>query len=200
MKALLRQARISKKAAPTLEAATFIASTDAQDRYNDIVDQGSWKLDNYLANPVIQVNHSYRIEDTVGRGSPRIENGQLMIDITWGKDEKSQEVAQKVMDGLVGAVSVGFIPGRSVQRNSLSPNDPLYSPDWGCVHFDCELLEVSVVAVPANQEALVQRGVSADINIDSVVDRVLARLTAAKTQSSPAAPDFLSLSLSEVKL
>ena len=105
-----------------------------------------------------------------------------------------------LLGGLVGAVSVGFMPGRSVQRNSLSPNDPLYSPEWGCVYFDCELLEVSVVAVPANQEALVQRGVSAEISVDSVVDRVLARLIAAKSQSSPAAPDFLSLALSEVKL
>ena len=158
----------------------------------------------YNANPVIQIDHSYRVEDTVGRGAARVEAGQLLVEITWGKDAKSQAVAQKVMDGLISAVSVGFMAGRSVPRSSLPSTDPLFSQEWGYVHYDNQLLEVSVVAIPANQEALAQRGVGATINIDSVVEQVLARLVTAQTLSQPSTQDkpadFLTLSLNEVKL
>ena len=54
---------------PTMERATFIASTSTPDRYNDVVDQNTWQLENYRMNPVIQVDHCYEVEATVGRAA-----------------------------------------------------------------------------------------------------------------------------------
>lgn len=170
---------------PTMERATFIASTSTPDRYNDVVDQSTWVLDNYRMNPVIQVDHCYEVEATVGRAaSVGVVAGALTVEVVWGTDPKSQLVAQKVMEGSLNAVSVGFMPGRVTQRSLLPQNDPAYTDGYGYVYYDCELLEVSVVAIPANPEALAQRSLSS-VNLDDLVTKVLERLLAAKTLSQP---------------
>ena len=170
---------------PTMERATFIASTAAPDRYNDVVDQGTWMLDNYRMNPVIQVDHCYEVEATVGRAaSVDVVAGALTVEVVWGTDPKSQLVAQKVMEGSLSAVSVGFMPGRVTQRSLLPQNDPAYTDGYGYVYYDCELLEVSVVAIPANPEALAQRSMP-NINLDELASKLLERMLAAGSLSRP---------------
>lgn len=170
-------------AAPDLERATFVASTATSDRYGDVVDQASWKLDNYKSNPVIQVDHDYRADATVGRAtSAEVRDGALVIEVQWGKGARAQDVAEKVKDGLLSAVSVGFVPGRASRRNELPPEHPYYADGpYGMAYFDNELLEVSVVAVPANAEALAQRSASglSAADLDAVAERVTHRLIAA---------------------
>lgn len=181
---------------PTLNGATFIASTSVSDRYGDIVDQASWKLDNYKLNPVIQLDHSYCVDDTVGRAARcEVASNRLEVDVVWGKDPDSQLVAQKVQEGLINAVSVGFRPGRMTSRSAMPAEDPYYASKeenpYGYVYYDCELLEVSVVAIPANQEALAQRSAEPRINLDKLVeaavDRTLAKLDERRTLAAPAA-------------
>jgi hypothetical protein len=181
---------------PTMDGATFIASTSISDRYGDVVDQATWKLDNYKLNPVIQLDHSYEVEDTVGRAARcEVVNNRLEVDVVWGKDPESQLVAQKVMEGLISAVSVGFRPGRMTARSVMPADDPYYSSKeenpYGYVYYDCELLEVSVVAIPANPEALAQRSASGKINLDKLVEaavqRTLAALDERRTLATPVA-------------
>tara|TARA_R110000868_G_scaffold200527_2_gene447955 strand:+ start:189 stop:833 length:645 start_codon:yes stop_codon:yes gene_type:complete len=179
---------------PTMEGATFIASTAVSDRYGDIVDQASWKLDNYRMNPIIQVDHCYEVEDTVGRGA-RVDvvDNHLEVDIVWGKDAASQLVGQKVMEGLISAVSVGFRPNRATARHLMPEDDPYHvsreENPYGMVYYDCELLEISVVAVPANPEALAQRSANPALNLDKLVEaavsRVLATLDERRTLAAP---------------
>lgn len=182
---------------PTLEGARFIASTAATDRYGDVVDQATWKLDNYRLNPVIQVDHDYDVEATVGRGAMvDVIDNQLVVDIVWGKDLESQAVAQKVQEGLISAVSVGFRPGRLTARHLMPENDPYYASKednmYGVVYYDCELLEISVVAVPANPQALAQR--SAGVNLAELIDKVAAAvLLKLDERKALAAPAPLSL-------
>ena len=170
-------------AAPDLERATFIASTATSDRYGDVVDQATWKLDAYRQNPVIQVDHDYRAEATVGRAtSAEVMDGALVIEVQWGKGARAQDVAQKVADGLLNAVSVGFVPGRATRRSELPADDPYYAENpYGMAYYDNELLEVSVVAVPANAEALAQRsaGALSGADLDALAERVTHRLIAA---------------------
>ena len=170
-------------AAPDLERATFIASTATSDRYGDVVDQATWKLDAYRQNPVIQVDHDYRAEATVGRAtSAEVMDGALVIEVQWGKGARAQDVAQKVADGLLNDVSVGFVPGRSIRRSDLPDDDPYYAQSpYGMAYYDNELLEVSVVAVPANAEALAQRsaGALSGADLDALAERVTHRLIAA---------------------
>ena len=180
-------------APPTEESATFIASTSVSDRYGDVVDQ-SWMLDSYRQNPVIQVDHDYRAESTVGRADQvSVEDDRLVVVVKWGTDAKSQEVAAKVKDGLLSAVSVGVKPGRAVRRSEMPTDDPYYADPkvnpYGMVFYDNELLEVSVVAVPANPEALAQRTFGAAISdgeLQRIADAVMARLASAQSLSAPA--------------
>ena len=80
-----------------VKRSMFVASTAAPDRYGDIVDQATWKLDNYRANPVVQVDHDYRVESTVGRGLAVVVDGVLTLEVeAWGEDEHAQAVRAKV--------------------------------------------------------------------------------------------------------
>ncbi len=179
---------------PSDEGATFIASTPSSDRYGDIVDP-SWILDSYESNPVIQVNHDYRVEATVGRAvSTKVEEGKLIVEVKWGSDAQSQLIAAKVKEGLLSAVSVGFRPGRSVLRSGLPTDHPYYADSkenpYGRVYYDNELLEVSVVAIPANVEALAQRSAEAaratlsNEEIAKIADAVMARIFSLSTLQS----------------
>ena len=167
----------------------FVASTAAQDRYNDVVDQ-SWKLDNYRKNPVVLVDHDYQVESVVARGDVRVENGALILKVVqWGSSPRAAQVKADVLSGFLSSVSVGFRPGRSVSRASLDKESPYYAEDYGFVHYDNELLEVSIVAVPANPEALAVRSApSIDLAalVDQVADKVFRRIQAAKVNAAPA--------------
>lgn len=140
--------------------ALFVASTDVSDRADDIVDQSSWKLDNYRANPLVLVDHDYRTTSTVGRGAVEVVEGvglQLEV-VGWSRKPLGVATQQDVEDGILNAVSVGFRPGRSVARKALPTEHPWYKAEgWGYVYYDCELLEISICTVPMNPEALAVR-------------------------------------------
>ena len=168
-----------------VKRSMFVASTATPDRYGDIVDQATWKLDNYRANPVVQVDHDYRVESTVGRGLAVVVDGVLTLEVeAWGEDEHAQAVRAKVEAGIVNAVSVGFRPGRSIPRSQLPAEDPRVG-DRGYVFYDCELLEISIVAIPANPEALASRSASLSLSVDELVEATLARIAEAKRLAQP---------------
>lgn len=166
-----------------VKRSVFVASTDTPDRMSDIVDQGTWALDRYRANPVVQVDHDYRIEATVGRGAVEVRDGALVLEVeAWADDERAQAVRAKVEAGIVNAVSVGFRPGRMIPRSQLPKEDPRYG-ERGYVFYDCELLEVSIVAIPANPEALAARSLA--VNIDEIVAAAVARELEAHRLAQP---------------
>lgn len=151
----------------------FVASTAASDRMDDVIDQASWKLDNYRANPVVLVDHDYRAGSVVGKGEVQIVAGVgLVLDVVqWSSKEVAQAVKLDVEEGIINAVSVGCRPGRRVARRSLPSTDPLYMADgYGEVYYDCDLLEVSIVAIPANPQAVAVR--SADDIADAILDKM----------------------------
>lgn len=131
----------------------FIISTDMIDRQNEIIDQDGWDFSNWLANPVIIDSHRYdSIDDIigVGVGQPiRLDNGWA-VDVQFADTPKGQRAKTLVDSNMLRTVSVGF---RSLKR----------SPVNGVVkHTKMELLEVSLVAIPANPGALRIKGVYMD--------------------------------------
>lgn len=180
--------RVEKDAADGTKEVWFVASTPASDRYGDVVDQ-SWRLENYRANPVVQADHEYSVKETVGRGMVKIEDGILMLGVEkWSRKASAQDLKADVDDGIIHAVSVGFRPGRSVARASLEKDHPYFSDQFGYVHYDNELLEVSIVAIPANPEAIAVRSApSLDIGAiaDQVLAQVLPRLAQAQQLAAP---------------
>lgn len=118
-----------------------LASTAAIDRQGDIVRQDGWELENFKKNPVILWAHDYD-ELPIGKATElNVSVEGLEIEFEFAPAEGNPKAAQvqKLMEeGYLNAVSVGFIPK---ERN-------------GNVIIRSELLELSVVPVPANQEAL----------------------------------------------
>ena len=135
--------------------STFIASTSAVDRYGDIVLNGpeNWDLTNYQKNGVVLFNHDQN-GLPVGRGEVRLEDGQLLIDVTFDKgQEKGAEIARMVKEGFLSAVSVGFQPLEFVERSELPKDHAKHGP-IGRMFTKSELLEVSVVTIPAQGQAV----------------------------------------------
>ena len=120
-----------------------MASTNNTDRVGDIIETEAWTkggLDNYLNNPVILFNHDYN--QPIGRAVQLGTNDkglQLKAKIA----KSAGHVGELIKEGVLGAFSVGF---------RVKDADYMVETD-GYKIKDAELLEVSVVTVPANQAA-----------------------------------------------
>jgi HK97 family phage prohead protease len=127
----------------------FIASTDAVDTYDEIVDQGTWELDIYRANPVVLFAHKSR-ELPIGKSvDVAVRNGRLECRIQFAAEDMNPEAERvwKLIKGqFLRAVSVGFIP-RDVKWEKRDGKDVF-------VLYNNSLREISVTPVPANHEAL----------------------------------------------
>ena len=140
------------------EAVRFIASTDREARDGDVIDQSSWLLEDYRANPVILWAHDDRTPP-IGRAAlVDLEGGALVVDIVFDTaSELGSQVARQVDEGFLSALSVRWRSAEIVWRDTLPEEHPYYS-ERGIVYRQNELLEVSVVPVPSDAGALAQRG------------------------------------------
>ena len=144
-----------KRTEPTTskkEKVSFVASSATPDRYGDIIDVRGWVLDNYKRNNVILLNHDSN-QLPIARGNVYVRNDKLIVDVEFdSEDERAKEVERKVKAGFMNAVSVGFRPLESKSRSEL-PTDHKYYGQRGMYYSKAELLEVSIVTIPANGEA-----------------------------------------------
>jgi HK97 family phage prohead protease len=151
--------------------ADFVASTDAVDSYDEIVDQSSWELDIYKSNPVVLFAHKSR-DLPIGKSTDvQVRNGRLECTIEFAPESANPEaerVWQLVQGQYLRAVSVGFIPRdyRWEKRNGVEV----------IVLYGNSLREISVTPVPANHEALA---------------KMRARALAAKADNGPRTPATL---------
>lgn len=145
-----------------------IASTDAEDRHGEVIEQ-VWRLEGYIANPVVLYGHD-RDALPIGKAeNVRVEGGQLRATLRFvGADvnPKAEQVFQLLQEGVLRAVSVGFLP-HSYRREMKGDRELL-------VLSDNELLEISVVPIPANPEALAQMRARALAQKSPAPDRLQA--------------------------
>ena len=145
----------------------FVASTASPDRYGDVVDQKGWDLRAYNRNPVVLFNHN-PAQMPIGKGKAYVENEQLMLEVEFDqKDDMAKTIEQKVRDGFIKAVSVGFQPSKTIARSRL-PTDHPYHGKSGQYFQASELLEVSIVTIPANNEATLSKQFSREIGLADV--------------------------------
>lgn len=134
-----------------------VGSSAVVDRMGDIIDQGGWNLKDFLNNKVILWGHNVREEKppiakalkvwVEGKGT---KNAKLMFDLTFDlQDSFAAEIYRKIKDGFLNTVSVGFLPH---EWEELDPDN------WfgGLKFTKQDLLELSIVPIPANPEALIQ--------------------------------------------
>ena len=123
---------------------TGYANTTTKDRQGDVVPEEAWKkggLTNYAKNPIILAFHDHR--RPVGKATNlEVDKGGLKITAEISKH--ATEVYNLVKDGILKAFSIGFL----VKEADYDPKTDIF------VIKNLELLEVSVVSVPANQDSL----------------------------------------------
>lgn len=138
------------------EKVRFVASTSGADRYGDIINQKGWELSKYRNNPVVLLNHDNN-SLPIGRGNVEVKDEKLFIDVEFDmEDPKASEVARKASAGFINAVSVGFQPLQAKSRYDMPKDSPYYG-ERGTYYEKAELLEVSIVTIPANGEAVMAK-------------------------------------------
>jgi len=119
------------------------ASTDSIDRQSDRILPTAWTrggLRNYEINPILLFNHDY--DRPIGKVI-EMSTDKRGLRIKGVISKSAGEIYDLVKEGVLSTFSVGFL---------VKDADYDKSAD-GLIVKDAELLEVSVVSVPANQDA-----------------------------------------------
>jgi len=135
-----------------------IASTEAVDSYDDIVEQ-DWDLSRFAkGGPILLQHNAYglpigksikaEVMDIAGAKALVVE---FMFD---PRDEDGVRVAHKFADGFMKDVSVGFRSFKRTLRAMLPDGDPRKA-ERGYILSKNVLLELSTVTIGANPEAKV---------------------------------------------
>ena len=139
----------------------FVAtiSTQAIDRDNEVLLSRGLRAAEFLKNPVIFWNHNYDVP--IGKaikimGEPnRVRAVAKIADRPANHEgEWFPDTVLSLMDqGVIRGISVGF---QSKETRRPTPEDKAtFRPDVSTIHAKWNLLEFSVVSIPANAEALI---------------------------------------------
>lgn len=143
----------------------FTISTASVDRMGDTIAVDGWKLDDFRRNPVCLWAHDSGSLPVAKATKVWIESAKLKMDAEFtpaGMARFNDTVFDMYKQGFLSATSVGFMP-----LKYAFTDDP--KRRFGIDFLEQTLLEVSMVPVPANQEALIE-GRSAGIDIGPVLD------------------------------
>jgi HK97 family phage prohead protease len=140
-----------KTHAEIVQGMEFVLSDESPDRVGDIISAAGWDLANFKRNPVALFNHmpSFLIGTWENL---RTDKGALRGNLKLapaGTSERIDEVRKLIEAGILKAVSVGFRPIESRPRT-----DDAGKKFLGEHFLKQELVETSLVAVPANPNAL----------------------------------------------
>lgn len=140
----------------------FVASDNSVDSYHTVLPVGKWDLSRYEKNGAVGYMHdvygdSWSIkadpDDIIGKGVAFVEDDQLIVRIYFEpKDlnERADKIYRKLQFGSLNAVSVGFQPTAAGHWGEGQRGE-----DPEVYYYDGqELLEVSIVNIPANKNAV----------------------------------------------
>jgi len=137
----------------------YVMSDDSIDRFGEVIDQTGWTLSQFKRNPVALFGHD--ATQPIGSWTNvRVEGNQLRGHLNLlerGLSQRVDELHALIDAGILRAVSVGFRPIKQEPMNSEEP--------WGPSRYlKSELVECSIVSIPANPNAL---AVAKSLNISS---------------------------------
>jgi HK97 family phage major capsid protein/HK97 family phage prohead protease len=124
----------------------FILSDETVDRYGDIIEAKGWELDNFKSNPIALFGHDNSFPIGVWE-NVRVQGKKLMARLApaaTGTSHRVDEIISLVKQRVLKAASVGFKPLAA---------EPI-AGTGGLKFTKQELLETSIVSVPANPAAL----------------------------------------------
>lgn len=141
----------------------FVMSDETVDRYGDVIEAKGWRLSNFANNPVALFSHDSKLPVGVWK-DVRVEGGALkgrLELLPRGMSPRVDEIRAFVEAGMLRAVSVGF-HGVSGAIDQL--------PNGGVRYKAAELVECSLVSVPANPNAL---AVAKSLNLSDDAQRLI---------------------------
>jgi HK97 family phage prohead protease/HK97 family phage major capsid protein len=157
--AVVHKTSVKGKAADGME---FILSDATPDRFGDVVEPAGFSTDNFKKNPVALFNHNS--DFPIGRwNNVRSERGALRGDLHCapaGTSQRIDEIRRLIDAGILKAVSVGFRP---IEKSPIEATK-------GTRYVRSELVECSLVSIPANPNAL---AVAKSLNISTETQRMV---------------------------
>jgi HK97 family phage prohead protease len=149
----------------------FVISTASVDRMGDTISVDGWKLETYRKNPVVLWAHDASMLPIAKASNVRVEDGKLKARAEFMPKEisgMSNAVFEMIRGGFLSATSVGFAPVKYAFSEAADRK-------FGIDFIEQELLEFSVVPIPANAEALIEAR-SSGIDIEPVREWALKLL------------------------
>jgi HK97 family phage prohead protease len=140
----------------------FVASDNSVDSYGTVLPVDKWDLKRYESNGIVGYMHdvygdswtkSADPDDVIGKGEAWIEDEKLIVRITFEPADlnpRADKIFRKLEFGSLHAVSVGF---RATKKGHMGDEERGEDPKVYYYNGQ-ELLEVSVVNIPANANAL----------------------------------------------
>jgi len=129
----------------------FVMSDGSIDRMGDVIEPKGWQLEHFKSHPIALFNHD--TDQVIGKwANVRVEGGQLRGELELAEAGTSplvDTIRALVRQNILRAVSVGFRPVEKVPLNDTA--DKYFGPFR---FMKSELLETSLVSVPANPRAL----------------------------------------------
>ncbi len=128
----------------------FVGSTETIDRDGEVIKASAWQTDRYMKNPVVQWAHDYQ-SPPVGKTLSISRKGtDTVFEVEFPPEDTypfADTVYKLCKGGYLNATSVGFIPIEFDRGSKDSEPKKTYTK--------VELLELSIVPVPSNPDALV---------------------------------------------
>jgi len=147
------------------EEKTCVAriTTIDEDAENDVIIPEGADLRRFNKNPIIHVNHSYKVEDVVANVTElAMDDKGIVAKMKFADTERANDCWKLVKDKFVRANSIGFIARKSLHAGTKEFKDYVKSKALkvsdSCRRLitEWELLESSIVSLPCNPEALMQ--------------------------------------------
>lgn len=137
--------------------------TDATtDRYGDRITAKGVKLDKYKQNPIVLAFHNSwqwpvgaSIKTWYEKSDDSVKGWVLFFDSNIDDSGFSESTFKFASTGAVKTGSIGFIPVAGKVRKPTEEEKTQYGmTDWGYIYDEIELLEYSIVPLPANPSSM----------------------------------------------
>jgi HK97 family phage prohead protease len=157
-----QDAPVIRKVDEETRTVEFVASDNSVDSYGTVLPVDKWDLKRYQNNGIVGYMHdvygdswtkSADPDDIIGKGEAFVEDDKLVVRITFEPadlNERADKIYRKIQFGSLHAVSVGF---RATAKGHKGDEERGENPNVYYYNGQ-ELLEVSVVNIPANANAL----------------------------------------------
>ncbi len=135
-------------------AATCVFSTGARDRVGDVMEVAGIRTENHQRNPVTFWNHAKVLTLPIGKTKDPAGNYTVLIGEEAARQTtyfsqtllEAEQIFDLIAEGIINANSIGFDTIKA---------QPIYTGGRKGLHIiESDLLEISWVGVPINQEAV----------------------------------------------